>query len=83
LIFILLNFCMVENQDIKRQGRTVSEKFIDQLYQLDISFTDQDGNRIDIPENGFLGLLAAGYKGTVALRKRRGQSHLYAKYTKK
>jgi len=60
----------------------ISEKFIDQLYSLQFNFVDEKGAKLDIPESGFLGLLATGYKGLVMLRKKRGQTHLYHKFTK-
>lgn len=67
----------------KRQtNQTISEKFIDQLYALNTQFTDENGNPIDVPDSGFLGLLATGYKGLAMLRKKRGQTHLYRKFTK-
>jgi len=60
----------------------ISEKFIDQLYSMNVSFRDEHGNNMEIPDSGFLGLLAAGYKGVVMLRKKRGQIKLYQKFTK-
>jgi hypothetical protein len=60
----------------------ISEKFIDQLYSQQFNFVDEKGNKLEIPESGFLGLLATGYKGLVMLRKKRGQTHLYKKFTK-
>ncbi len=63
-------------------NQTISEKFIDQLYALNTQFTDENGKPVDIPASGFLGLLAAGYKGLVMLRKKKDQTHLYQKYTK-
>jgi hypothetical protein len=65
----------LKNQDI-------SAKFIDQLYSIEVNFTDEHGKPVDIPDSGFLGLLATGYKGLVMLRKKRGQTHLYQKFTK-
>jgi hypothetical protein len=32
-----------------------------------------DGNLVDVPEGGSVGLLAAGYKGIIAWRKKREQ----------
>lgn len=66
----------------KTKPANVSEKFIDQLYSLNYSITDEKGNEMEIPESGFLGLLATGYKGLAMLRKKRGQTHLYYKFTK-
>ena len=53
---------------------TLAEKFVDQLYSLDIGFVDENGKALEVPESGFLGLLTTGYKGTVMLRKARGQT---------
>jgi hypothetical protein len=61
---------------------TIAEKFVDQLYSLDIGFADENGKALEVPESGFLGLLTTGYKGTIMLRKARGQTHLYKKFTK-
>lgn len=61
---------------------TVSERFIEQLYSMESTFTDEEGKGIEIPKSGFLGLLATGYRGTVMLRRQRGQTHLYKKFTK-
>jgi hypothetical protein len=63
-------------------NQSVSEKFIDQLYTLDVQFTDENGKPIEIQNSGFLGLLANGYKGLAMLRKKKGQTHLYKKFTK-
>ncbi len=73
---------MKNNSDTKAQHNSISEKFIDQLYSLQVDFTDEKGNKLEIPESGFLGLLATGYKGVAMLRKKRGQTHLYHKFTK-
>jgi hypothetical protein len=64
------------------QAKTISEKFIDQLYSLEAVLTDEKGNKTELQKTGFLGLLAAGYKGTALIRKLRGQTHLYARFTK-
>lgn len=61
---------------------SISEKFIDQLYALDAQFYDETGKPIEVPASGFLGLLASGYKGLAMLRKKKGQTHLYKKFTK-
>ncbi|MBN1950919.1 MAG: hypothetical protein JW801_06920 [Bacteroidales bacterium] len=61
---------------------TTSERFIDQLYSLDVNFVDEHGKPMEVPDSGFLGLLTTGYKGTVMLRKARNQTHLYQKFTK-
>jgi hypothetical protein len=65
-----------------RKAQTVSERFTDQIYALDFSVKDENGNTIEIPESGFLGLLASGYKGLIMIRKKRGTTHLYSKFTK-
>jgi hypothetical protein len=62
--------------------KSVSEKFIDQFYSINTEFIDNDGNKIDIKDSGFLGLLATGYKGLAMIRKKRGHTHVYAKFTK-
>ena len=61
---------------------SISEKFIDQFYNINAEFLDENGNKIDIYDSGFLGLLATGYKGLAAIRKKRGHTHLYSKFTK-
>ncbi len=66
----------------KTNQNNISEKFIDQLYNLQYDFRDEKGNKLEIPESGFLGLLATGYKGLAMLRRKRGQTHLYYKFTK-
>jgi hypothetical protein len=66
----------------KANTPTISERFIDQLYSLEVNFVDEKGKPLEVPESGFLGLLATGYKGTVMLRKARNQTHMYKKFTK-
>ena len=63
-------------------NHTISEKFIDQLYTPDLQFNDESGNPVEVQTSGFLGLLANGYKGLAMLRKKKGQTHLYKKFTK-
>jgi hypothetical protein len=63
-------------------NHSISDKFIDQLYALDTQFTDEKGNPIEVQASGFLGLLANGYKGLAMHRKKKGQTHLYKKFTK-
>ncbi len=73
---------MNKQSDSKLNHNNISEKFIDQLYSLQFSFVDDKGNKMEVSESGFLGLLATGYKGLAMLRKKRGQTHLYYKFTK-
>jgi len=65
-----------------KKKKTVSERFVDQLYSMDFQVKDDKGNTMELSESGFLGLLATGYKGLVMLRKKRGTTHLYLKFTK-
>lgn len=48
-----------------------STKILKDLYSKDFSFTNQNGDRVEIPKNGNLGLLAYGYIGVIAVRKAR------------
>ena len=73
---------MSQKTQIKSNKNNISEKFIDQLYSMSVGFVDENGKKLEIPESGFLGLLATGYKGLAMLRKKRGQTHLYYKFTK-
>jgi hypothetical protein len=59
----------------------ISKKFIDQFYTMDHGFKDQDGKDLEIPEHGFLGLLAIGYRGLSAWRVKKGTTYLYDKFT--
>ena len=43
------------------------------MSNTDLKFTDQDGNEIDVPLDGSLGLLSTGYKGLMAMRAKREQ----------
>ena len=81
-IIILITSSMKKQPDTESKPVNISEKFIDQLYSLKYNITDEKGNELEIPESGFLGLLATGYKGLAMLRKKRGQTHLYYKFTK-
>jgi hypothetical protein len=65
-----------------KKKQTVSERFVEQLYSMDFQVKDENGKDIELSNTGFLGLLATGYKGLVMLRKKRGTTHLYAKFTK-
>jgi hypothetical protein len=66
----------------KADPKNISEKFIEQFYSVQAVFTDESGQKLDVPESGFLGLLATGYKGLALLRKKRGHTHVYSKFTK-
>ena len=50
-----------------------SKEIINELIKSDFVFKDENGNTIDIPEKGNLGLLASGYKGLIAVRKKRNK----------
>jgi hypothetical protein len=65
-----------------KKKQTVSERFVDQLYSMDFQIKDEKGNAMEINNRGFLGLLATGYKGLVMMRKKRGTTHLYSKFSK-
>jgi hypothetical protein len=78
--FLQYKVFMKTSEVSKKQS--VSEKFVDQLYSMDFQAEDEKGNIMDVSDSGFLGLLATGYKGLVMLRKKRGTTHLYAKFTK-
>ncbi len=66
----------------KKANYTISERFIDQLYNMNVDFVDEKGKKLEIPESGFLGLLATGYKGLVVHRKKTGHTKVYYKFTK-
>ncbi len=66
----------------KKPTNTISEKFVNQLYNLNVDFTDEKGKKLEIPESGFLGLLATGYKGLIMHRKKTGHTKVYYKFTK-
>ncbi len=70
----------MENKIQKKQS--IAERFVDQLYMMDFPLVDENGNALEIPESGYLGLLATGYKGLVIWRKKRGTTYLYSKFTK-
>ena len=48
-----------------------SEKILKELYDREYVFKDENGNEFDVPESGSLGLLAIGYQGLIAWRKKR------------
>ncbi len=48
-----------------------SKKIIEKLMASDFIFKDENGNIIDTPASGSLGHLAMGYKGLIAVRKKR------------
>lgn len=50
-----------------------SKEIINNLINSDFEFKDEKGNIIDIPKKGSLGLLASGYKGLIAVRKKRNK----------
>lgn len=66
----------------KTSPKSISGKFIDQLYSIQADFVDEKGEKLDVPESGFLGLLATGYKGLALVRRKRGHTHVYSKFTK-
>ncbi len=73
---------MVKRQSEKTIQKSVSEKFIDQFYSIQAELYSENGEKLDVPESGFLGLLAIGYKGLAIHRKKRGYTHIYYKFTK-
>ena len=50
-----------------------SKEIINELISSDFTFKDENGNEIEIPETGNLGLLASGYKALIAVRKKRNK----------
>ncbi len=72
----------MEKKIVKKDPRTISEKFIDQFYTIQADLVTENGEKIDLPESGFLGLLATGYKGLAMYRKKRGHTFVYSKFTK-
>ena len=51
----------------------LSQQLINKLRQSDFIFKDEKGHFIDVPKSGNLALLAIGYKGLIAVRKKRNQ----------
>lgn len=60
----------------------ISKEFTDQLYAITTPLCDEQGQSVELGDKGFLGLLALGYRGVVALRQRRNETHLFEKYSK-
>lgn len=53
-----------------------SQAVIDYMYQIiPTTMTLPDGTITEVPESGNIGLLASGYKGIIAWRKRREEVH--------
>lgn len=46
-------------------------EILNKLNSQDLVFRDEDGKLLDIPVKGSLGLLALGYKGVLAVKKKR------------
>jgi hypothetical protein len=64
----------VHNKSISKknnQQNAVSTELIKVMYQEDLQITINDGQKFEIPPEGNLGLLAIGYKGLIAVRKKR------------
>jgi len=55
-----------------KQTKT-SKEIINDLINSDFTFKDKNGNIINVPKSGNLGLLASGYKGLIAVRKKRNK----------
>ena len=51
--------------------KELSTKLIKKLYEEDFKLITENGKETDIPEGGSLGLLALGYKGLIAWRKKK------------
>jgi hypothetical protein len=73
---------MANKPKTENPTKSVSEKFIDQFYSIQADFINEKGEKIEITDSGFLGLLATGYKGLAILRKQRNHTHAYSKFTK-
>ena len=73
---------MKKNSLQNKKQLTISQKFIQQLYNMEVEFKDEKGNDLQVTKSGFLGLLAVGYKGLIMHRKRTGQTYLYNNFTK-
>ncbi len=50
-----------------------SKEIIEDLYKQNFVLKDENGDKFEIPEEGSLGLLAIGYKGLIAWRKKKIQ----------
>lgn len=51
-----------------------AEKLLKQLHEENYDILLPDGRKFDIPEEGSLGLLALGYKGVIAWKKKKSQA---------
>ena len=51
--------------------QNISERFIRQLYSDAAEFKTDDGTVFEVPADGSLGLLAMGYRGVIAVRKKK------------
>jgi predicted HAD superfamily hydrolase len=51
-----------------------SESLIKKLYDKQYEFTLENGEKMDIPVKGALGLLAIGYQGLIAWRKKKQEA---------
>jgi hypothetical protein len=51
-----------------------SDKIIKDLYHKKYEFILENGEKMDIPVKGALGLLAIGYQGLIAWRKKKKES---------
>jgi len=56
-----------------KENDKVSKQLIRKLRQSDFIFKDEKGHSIDVPKSGNLALLAIGYRGLIAVRKKRNQ----------
>jgi hypothetical protein len=56
-----------------------SESIIKDLYKKQYDIKLETGEKMDIPVKGALGLLAIGYKGLIAWRKKKNQIESKAK----
>lgn len=50
-----------------------SKTILDNLLNADFEFINERGEKFEVSPKGSLGLLASGYKGLVAVRKKRKQ----------
>ena len=50
-----------------------SKKILEDLYNQDFQLLTETGEQFEISEKGSLGLLAIGYKGLIAWRKKKNE----------
>ena len=53
-------------------NKKISAELLHIMYNTDDILTDEKGNKIEVPPEGSLGILALGYRGLIAWRKAKG-----------